>query len=92
MGAAAVALDLPTGATEDLLELLVDAHMLGVAGAAGDGGFVFELPGLLMCVLTADSAAENTENAQTTEGSEFVPGEVIRRGGAPCRARPIAAV
>ncbi|WP_328928563.1 transcriptional regulator [Streptomyces sp. NBC_00190] len=92
VGAAAVALDLPTGATEDLLELLVDAHMLGVAGPAGDDGFVFELPGLLMCVLTADSAAENTENAQTTEGSEFVRGEVIRRGGAPCRARPIAAV
>ncbi|WP_412076226.1 BTAD domain-containing putative transcriptional regulator [Streptomyces xanthophaeus] len=104
VGVAAAALELPTGATEDLLELLVDAHMLGVAGPAEDGGFVFELPGLLMCVLTADSAADDTGDAEDGEAAEgpegaerpesagFLRAEVVRRGGGPCRVRRIAAI
>ncbi|MFE9631916.1 BTAD domain-containing putative transcriptional regulator [Streptomyces sp. NPDC006463] len=104
VGVAAAALELPTGAAEDLLELLVDAHMLGVSGPAGDGGFVFELPGLLKCVLTADSAAEDTgdtgnardgeaaQRPERPESGEFVRAEVIRRGGGLCRAGRIAAI
>ncbi|MBT2481589.1 transcriptional regulator [Streptomyces sp. ISL-94] len=74
---AAATLELPVSQTEDLLELLVDAHMLGVAGSAGEGGFVFELPGLLMCLLTADGVYGGARHLRT---------EVIRWQPEPNRA------
>ncbi|MEU0004302.1 BTAD domain-containing putative transcriptional regulator [Streptomyces sp. NPDC006314] len=56
---AAAALELSHGETEDVLEQLVDAHMLTVTGVEQDGAFVLGLSRLLLCVLTEE--VERTE-------------------------------
>ncbi|MFD8462320.1 BTAD domain-containing putative transcriptional regulator [Streptomyces antimycoticus] len=76
--AAAAALELSHGETEDVLEQLVDAHMLTVTGVERDGTFVLGLSRLLLCVLTED--VERTE-------PEGVPAEIAARVLASWTAR-----
>ncbi|GLF99627.1 AfsR/SARP family transcriptional regulator [Streptomyces yaizuensis] len=75
---AAAALDLPHEETEDVLERLVDAHMLTVTGVEQDGTFVLGLSRLLLCVLTGE--VERTDPGQ-------VPAEVAARVLASWRQR-----
>nr|WSZ13632.1 hypothetical protein OH837_10080 [Streptomyces canus] len=75
---AAAALELSHGETEDVLERLVDAHMLTVTGVEQDGTFLLGLSRLLLCVLT--------EEVERTE-PERVPAEVAARVLASWRQR-----
>ncbi|WP_077801959.1 BTAD domain-containing putative transcriptional regulator [Streptomyces sp. JHA26] len=76
--AAAAALQLSHGETEDVLEQLVDAHMLTVTGIEQDGTFVLGLSRLLLCVL-----GEEVERSEP----EGTPAEVAARVLAAWRRR-----
>ncbi len=62
---ASAALELPAGDTEDLLEQLVEAHMLTVTGVEGDGSFVYGISGLLLRVLTDEVERTEPEGVRT---------------------------
>ncbi len=62
---AAAALEQSPNDAEDLLEQLVDAHMLTVIGRDDDGSFVFGLSGLLLQVLTDEAERTEPEGVRT---------------------------
>ncbi|MFF3767047.1 BTAD domain-containing putative transcriptional regulator [Streptomyces sp. NPDC001922] len=65
---AAAALGCSPDEAEDLLEQLVDAHMLTVTGVEDDGSFLFGLSGLLLRVLTDEVERAEREKVRAAAG------------------------